>query len=306
MKLLFILVLGTLTNHFNLYSAEATRLRIVMVSDGVNSWRRNQGASLENGCRHNLMFLKSLLSDALGQFADRYTLNGDPENPVESFPLNGESVTPNSVMSFLNSDEFIIQPGESILFYYCGHGAMQEDKTRTDYKQHYLLFGKAGPTDQGVLARVDLRNVLVQKKAKAVYIITDACSNFQKIEPVAGEPEPTPDYLAFYELFFRADGLYDILAAAPGERAWFDQNGGMFTSAFVDIFYKPLNKLDKNQDGSTNWKEIFPTLQEYTQRRFLMLKEQTRLSPEDRQRADSIFNFKSQTPTYYFLGQWPQ
>lgn len=279
------------------FAAEATRLRVVMVSDGVNSARR--GADLKSGCDGNILYLKDFLAEALKNREDRYTLNGDPDNVTEQRALNGAEVTPDSVMQFLQGPEFVVAPTESILFYYCGHGAMEERRDQPAFGRHFFLMGMAGPQDRGILARDDVRNVLLQKKAKAVYIIADACSNYQAVEPVAGAPENTPDFLAFYELFFRADGLVDVLAAAPGQRAWFDRSGGMFTSALVEVFYQRLDKLKEKGVQEISWRGIFPLVQRTTNEKFLDLKNRSLVPAGAEADPNSIVRFNGQTPAFY-------
>ena len=286
------------------FGGEATRLRIVIVSDGENSWRR--GANLSEGCRNNVMFLKSFLNDALDGKETRYTLNGDPENITEQVALNGNAVTPNSVMQFLKGPEFIVDPSESILFYYCGHGAIEDRKESPNFNQHFFLMGMAGPSDKGILARNDVRNVLMGKRPKALFILADACSNYQAIEPVAGAPAPTPDYQGFYQLFYGAEGIVDILAAAPGQRAWFDNTGGMFTTALIEMLYLPQTKLDLNRDGQITWKEVFPILQSTTNEHFQILKRNARVPAAAASDPSSILNFKTQVPAYYYLAEWPK
>jgi hypothetical protein len=183
---------------------------------------------------------------------------------VEKTILQGRKATLENIRTTMRS----LQAGSDdvILFYFSGHGGMQNGRT-------FLV-----TADEKDLSRTEIEGMINPKSARLKIIITDACSNDvdglsatrslarnnQQIEAGAFDA-------IYKDLFLNHQGLMHLSASTEGEYAWSNDNfGGFFTYYFVKegLIKKPVN----------NWQTIFGNAKDKTSQMFMRM-------PAD-QRAD--------------------
>ena len=127
---------------------EAARLRILVVVDTDDRLGITWGRDGDN--------VKAVFESALRkqQLGERYTL--------EVFA--GKQVTPGRILAYYR--DLASEPGESLVFYYSGHGGLHYTKG------HYLAL------THGRLYRNDLLAAIAAKKPQLTVLLTDCCANW--------------------------------------------------------------------------------------------------------------------------------
>jgi hypothetical protein len=253
-------------------AAPASKLRVVLVDDGVNSQKR--GADLSSGCAGNSAGFQSLFGMAFDENAEKFSLD----------ILQGDDVSPTGVRNFIN--QLKVAPTENIFFYYCGHGGVDQKLGA------FFMMGT-----EGNILRAEIRKLLIAKRARGVIFISDACTTFADFEfvPLA----PAPAFEVFYDLIVATEGLVDIASSSTGQESWFSKVGSVFTTAFQKNIVYERQSFDANRDGFVTWAEFFPKLSEATKQEFADLKSRTAA-------GNPLRIAKDQTPFAHFLGEWPQ
>ncbi len=153
-----------------------------------------------------------------------------PRNQLEYYALPmelDEDSSPRNILRLL--DDVHPGPRDTLLFYYTGHGAV-------DDRGHYLALA------EGPLYRDELLNQLRAKGARLTVLLTDCCNVRSDGEAFAAPaPDDTPPPRVtpiFQSLFFEPKGVVDINSSSPGEGAFFfaaspDFPGGMTGSIFT-------------------------------------------------------------------------
>ena len=130
--------------------------------------------------------------------------------------------------------ELSVTANDTIFFYYSGHGG-------NDDRGHYLGL------PQGRLYRSELRQLLENKGARLVVLITDCCnqrSDGQAFGAPYMDMEPPAKVSPLFEsLFLLPKGTVDINSSSPGEAAYFFPFGSetelapssIFTGEFVSF-----------------------------------------------------------------------
>ena len=151
-----------------------------------------------------------------------------------------------------------VQPEDTVLVYYSGHGYIQDDDDNDQDDKHYLLLDKKNPSAS--LLRSDLVKAVSKKNCRLKMLITDACSDFIETESSTLESIGiTPRGNALTDLFFKHEGFLDITAASPGQTAFGrDEVGGYFTKSLT---MSANSKADINTDGNISWAEVFEITQ---------------------------------------------
>ncbi|WP_437206308.1 hypothetical protein [Planctomicrobium sp. SH664] len=155
--------------------------------------------------------------------------------------LEGDEATPENVIAALKNLQ--VDPADTILFYYAGHGAID------DKLGHVLTMQTAN------LSRNTVVKLIQEKQARLNVILTDCCSIFEEI-PVAFAPGPVNSDTVRY-LLLRHEGTMDLTAADLGKPAYGNQYGGIFTNAVFQLFTLPPESIDADQDAVPTWAEAW-------------------------------------------------
>jgi len=157
-----------------------------------------------------------------------------------------EYSTPANVLESVN--ELIVSPNDAILFYFTGHGSV-------DDQGHHLALAT------GKLYRKDLLAALTAKRARMVALITDCCNTrsdgYLYASPYVEVTSPRTPTPLFKSLFLDTNGLVDITSSSPGESAFFapfqedlpGSPGSIFTTAFVDW-------INQEKRNPRSWDEL--------------------------------------------------
>lgn len=139
------------------------------------------------------------------------------------------------------------QPNDSILFYFSGHGA-------ADDQGHYIALA------QGKLYREQLLSALESKKTRFVALITDCCNTrsdgYLYSAPYIHIKSPKQPSPLFRRLFLETTGIVDITSSSPGESAFFaparDESGSpgsIFTLEWLEW-------LDQESHHPRSWDQM--------------------------------------------------
>lgn len=196
-------------------------------------------------------YVSAIKSDLLGMST---TLEENmPKSRISLYYLeiqDDESSSPDVIREMLR--EMKVKDNDTILFYYSGHGAV-------DDQGQYLALA------QGKLYRKELLKLLTAKGARLVTVITDCCNTrsdgYVYTAPYFEIPDrqnPTP---LFQNLFFNTRGLVDINSSSPGESAFFapyredeatgrrGSDGSIFTGAWLHWIYQ-------EKQNKRSWEEM--------------------------------------------------
>jgi hypothetical protein len=213
-----------------------------------------------------------------------------PEGRFTRRVLQGAEVNRKAILAAV--DKVPAGPDDGLLFYYCGHGAIDK-KTR----RHYLQLRSGDVFRDEVLA------AMKRKGCPLTVLLTDCCSTLASAKPAAPEVSlTTPKGIVLQDkvrsLFFQARGTIDITAAAADTPSWSDPfHGGVFTRTFCGLLLDhQFSALDKDGDGAITWPEFFRTLQPKTNTAFQTWRR--KMDP----RGEYVTN-KEQVPTAFQLDQ---
>lgn len=172
-----------------------------------------------------------------------------PESRLKVLPMRIEENQDSSPMNILGAIESIqLRPEDSLLFYYTGHGA-------ADDQGQYLALA------HGKLYRKELLSALLKKGAKMTALITDCCNTrsdgYMYAAPAFDVQPPSQPTALFNSLFLAPKGVVDIISSSPGESAFFtplDEEKGEFPSS---IFTKEVTSwVDQHKAHPHTWDDI--------------------------------------------------
>lgn len=157
--------------------------------------------------------------------------------------------SPQSILEIIR--ELKVRPNDTILFYFSGHGAV-------DDRGHYFSLA------HGKLYRKDVLDLLSKKGARLTVLLTDCCNTrsdgYIHLAPYFEIPDrrqPTP---LFQKLFFDPSGIVDINSSSPNESAFFaplgknedapfGSPGSIFTLAWLDW-------ISQEKQNKRSWEEM--------------------------------------------------
>jgi hypothetical protein len=184
---------------------------------------------------------RHIFADTIGVYG--ILVNGLPESQFRYYPLTLEEdrwATPQNILSYLA--EVNVDPGDTLLFYYSGHGA-------ADDRGHY--FQLAG----GKLYRDEVRQAMAKKTARLNVLLSDCCNlradGFAYFAPRIVESPPLRPKPIFDSLLLQPAGWVDLNASSPGEGAFFSKDdpelegmpGSLFTTAVLNLWERQANSV---------------------------------------------------------------
>lgn len=170
---------------------------------------------------------------------------GIPESKRNVTILVGDSLTPEALFETIEKIE--LDPNDSFLLYYCGHGVVNENGDHS-----FSL-----PT--GKVRRAEIREAIRKKNPRLCVLLSDCCAVLDATPLIVPRviPIQTINSELIRLLFFRQSGVIDINSARRGEVALCsDQRGGLFTSKFCDLFYCSTTELTSPDSPELTWKDI--------------------------------------------------
>lgn len=201
---------------------------------GIDDYRNEQVVDLQYAVADAELFRQALLQT--GSFEEENIFFLSSANPEES---QRPSLT--NIVFRLEWFRDIVKPGDTVLFYFAGHGVSLDEET-------FLLTEEADERSKGTLMISSLKGgilyeLLDQAGAQNTLVLLDACRN----DPTAGRgdaPNPLTDSLArgltFVSKRPEIEGLEKntatIFACSEGERSWEwpDKKHGFFTYYIVE------------------------------------------------------------------------
>ncbi|EIJ44318.1 Caspase domain-containing protein [Beggiatoa alba B18LD] len=198
---------------------------------------------------------------------------------VKKTVLRGRQATLSRIKETI--DKTTVAADDVILFYFSGHGGMEQGKT--------FLY----TSDSANLDRQSLEKAVAAKNARLKIILTDACSNsidgVVAMRSMANKRNAAKGQFdeVYRDLFLKHEGLLHLSASSEGEYAWSDnQLGGYFTYYFINegLMKKP----------ASSWEKVFTESRDKTLQMYGLL--------PARQRAElKTQGIKGQTPKAFAL-----
>lgn len=152
---------------------------------------------------------------------------------------------PEQLMSHLQ--KLKVKPDDLIMFFYSGHGYHSDAEGHTPWPNlnfHY---------NQG-MALKDVIEVCQQKKARLTLIFSNCCNALipHWAAPKLIKPKAKLSALAvknYQKLFLNAKGMVVMTSSERGEFSWSNQQGGLFTNAWLEA----LKKMSKTPTSDVSW-----------------------------------------------------
>ncbi|MGC3972543.1 MAG: caspase family protein [Pirellulales bacterium] len=214
-------------------SAHAQKIHAIVVADMSPAARwGNFAPNLEKDCNR----------------VDYLLMENVPFDDLVSYPVympTDELSHPDEVVRAI--EELKPEANDSILFYYTGHGGLDD---------RGAFFDLAG----GDLYRSEVLGLLKAKGARLVVMLTDCCAarNDRQIQTFPRNPAPdVPETYTplFKSLFVDARGVVDVNSCGPSESAFFlpkneDGHQGSIFTATLDHWMR------KHRNRPTTWDEL--------------------------------------------------
>jgi len=217
--------------------------------------------------------------------------------PVEIEVLDPQAISPGLMVRRLQDLDPAKMKDRTLLFYYSGHGARDPQ------------FGHYFQTSFGQIYRSQILAEIQAKAPALTIVLTDSCNIEARAKgvmfPVLGPIERK----LVRNLFLQHRGTVDINASSPGQAAFYDPTGGLFTASFLRMFGKKededaLHPFDRDKDNFVSWEEAFKKLLTDTSIQYLSFRD-TALTPNgplriaNRQERTQLLNQLSQDPMYF-------
>ncbi len=183
---------------FLIRDAEAQTLHAVLVSDGSPA---AQWGKFSAAISMDVKVIDAMIGSSM------------PKSQLDVHLMEieqDEKSDPNIVLKAIA--DLRVKPNDTLLFYYSGHGAADDD-------------GQYFEMARGKLHRKTVRDSLESKRARLVVILTDCCNvrsdGFFFSTPFINTIPPDKPSPLFQSLFLDQKGTIDITSSAPGESAFF-------------------------------------------------------------------------------------
>lgn len=253
-SILFLTVLGVAIFFLLSVSAGAQTIHLIIAADlRGGDYASDSGASWRQGIACDAENIKSVF---LAQV------------PFRNFRLTEiccEDVTPESILESVKSLE--VEPNDTIVFYYSGHAAYDDQRDTGHYFQLMARDGK--PT---ALARTDVLRAMSDKKPRLNVLLTDCCNVFADLpvrEPSVprGANRPADFSPLMRRLFLAPTGTVDITSSGIGEMSFVDSSGKNRGSCFTWPLVQLLRENENRRD--LNWNSFLELLTESVREAFV-------------------------------------
>jgi hypothetical protein len=179
------------------------------------------------------------------------------EGQLEHDRVAGDDVSAANILKAI--DGIRVKPDETLVFYWAGHGA-------SDEQGHYLQMPHGGN-----LYRSTLLGAMKKKQARLTVLLTDCCNVYTDskaglppVSPSSPDPRRKTSPL-MEELLLKPRGVVDINAASQGEVALGTQEGGLFTLSLVYMF--PLQQAGGDPNFGGGLEDAFGVFWRNSQKR---------------------------------------
>lgn len=150
--------------------------------------------------------------------------------------INGKDFSCMYFSTFLKNMD--LSQDEIIVFYHAGHG-YRWDKDTSIFPRFHCPENNSSST----LGLADVVQVLELAKPRLIIAISDSCNT---VIPQSGIPAPqfnleglSPARISSYKkLMLKNKGKIVISSSSPGQSSWYYEDGGLFTSQFLQSFEK--------------------------------------------------------------------
>lgn len=196
-------------------TSHAQRLHAILVAD---TW-----SNIGKSCEADLDKLEKTLKDGL------------PNGRLLVTKITGADVRKDNILR--TARELVIQPNDSVLFYYSGHGAYDPEEG------HYLDL--TGAERRSVL-RSEVITALTKPATPRFWVLmTDCCAGVSSLQKTAVYGRTNSTTL-LTNLFFNTTGSIDITSSRPEQVSYCN----VFTPMFCEV-------LHNNATKALKWDEVF-------------------------------------------------
>jgi hypothetical protein len=179
--------------------------------------------------------------------------------------LSGLDASPENLLAAIRNLSDV--RSDTVLVYYAGHGGIHARDG------HTWTMGRGDIRTDDVVAAVQATG------ARLSVVLSDCCSNVYG-EAAAAEIGMVPDFRTYADLLLKPRGIVCATAASPGESAWGERAGGLFTRSLYDAMITPAAELDHDRNGAIAWAEYFDAARRLTQQSYRGYKRRTLMEPQ--------------------------
>jgi hypothetical protein len=211
-------------------------------------------ATLAHSATLHAVFL-SYNDDDKGDDGDRWKGNVEPlmrlfkenvaNSEIEIVQIRCDSMTKSQVLGRINSLRGV-QPDDTLLLYYSGHGAYNKDNLQYFWLRGVQMKNLSQDPDEQNLYHQTVIDALSAYHTRLVVLISDCCSSYDFEGPKRGIPagiatEAQITAPLFDALFFKPAGLADVTSCSRGETATRFLFTGVLNTAMAASASQPLS-----------------------------------------------------------------
>jgi hypothetical protein len=249
--------------------SEAAHVHILVVADTAAGGARALGLDLDG--KNVVQVLRWALQ--------KQGLEEGPTGRYDITLLEGARATEKDIFDYYR--HLRLQPNETLVFYFTGHGGFYPDRGHRLNVRNLLQVGRgrfrAYPAE---VDRSDLLAAMGRHHPRALIVLTDCCASTdfptinREIKVVKENDLPEVplkgdgDGAVLRQLFFNTKGVVNITAArtgtpARGNRA---KGGSFFTVALCKLLKEGAATFTPKKEGMVGWDEFFPLLSKLTEK----------------------------------------